>query len=262
MKTTFIYTLSDPITKEVRYIGKANNIYSRFRSHLNEKRDIHTHKQRWIKLLRDKGLKPIIEVIDEVPIEEWQFWEHWWYLIFKSWGFSLVNCTACGDGLSFGNSTSFYKDRGAKKISAFDNKGNLIKEFDSEISACKYFNINAGHLNKVLKGIQKTAKNMAWFYSDNIPNTESIVNKFKKVKAKNNGFEKGHVPWNKDINYTRKGKSVEQYSLDGILLNTFSSCAEAARYVNGNQDSISACCRGINKTSKNYIWKYVNRNER
>lgn len=262
METTFIYTMSDPITGEVRYIGKANDIYSRFRGHLNEKRDIHTHKQRWIRQLRDRGLKPVIEIVDEVPIDEWRFWEHWWYLVFRSWGFSLVNSTSGGDGLSFGNSTSFAKGRGARKVSAFNSSGTLVMEFNSEISACSHFDINPGHLNKVLKGVQKTAKNMAWFYSDNIPKMDDIINKFKRTRAKNKGFEKGHTPWNKGTRYTRKGKRVNQYSLDGVLLNTFSSCTEAARYVNGNPDSISACCRGVNKTSKNYIWKYDNWNER
>ena len=38
--------------------------------------------------------------------------------------------------------------------------------------------------------------------------------------------------------------------------NEYSSCHEAALAVNGSEDSISACCRGINKTSKNFKWKY------
>lgn len=38
--TTFIYTLSDPRTNEIRYIGKANNISKRLFSHLQGRRKI------------------------------------------------------------------------------------------------------------------------------------------------------------------------------------------------------------------------------
>lgn len=36
MKTTFIYSLIDPRTGEVKYIGKANKLKARYRSHLNK----------------------------------------------------------------------------------------------------------------------------------------------------------------------------------------------------------------------------------
>jgi hypothetical protein len=48
--------------------------------------------------LRKQGLKPIEEVIDEVPIEEWQFWEQHYISLYKSWGFNLVNWTIGGEG--------------------------------------------------------------------------------------------------------------------------------------------------------------------
>ena len=34
-QTTFIYTLTDPITNEVRYVGKANNLQARYIEHMN-----------------------------------------------------------------------------------------------------------------------------------------------------------------------------------------------------------------------------------
>jgi hypothetical protein len=34
----------------------------------------------------NKNKKPIIEVIDEVNINEWEFWEMYWICQFKSWG--------------------------------------------------------------------------------------------------------------------------------------------------------------------------------
>ena len=90
-----------------------------------------------------------------------------------------------------------------------------------------------------------------------IPSKEIILSKFKRVKSVNSGqFKKDSVPWNKGISFTKKGKKVFQYSLDMQLINTYISCAEAAKAVDGNADAISACCRGRSKTSKNFIWKY------
>lgn len=111
METTNIYTLTDPITNQVRYIGKANNVSQRYKAHLNRARKHQTHKLNWINSLKQKGLKPILEVIDVVPIKEWVFWETYWISQFKSWGFKLVNYTLGGDGCTFANQTSFKKGR-------------------------------------------------------------------------------------------------------------------------------------------------------
>lgn len=97
METCFIYSLSYP-KSNIRYIGKTNNINKRLNSHLcksNLKNK--THKNTWIKSLLKNGLKPIIEVIDVVPIEDWVFWERYWISQMKTWGFNLTNATDGGD---------------------------------------------------------------------------------------------------------------------------------------------------------------------
>ena len=47
----YIYTLSHPITKEVRYVGKTKNPKQRLRAHTNPARYRPTHKFNWIKKL-------------------------------------------------------------------------------------------------------------------------------------------------------------------------------------------------------------------
>ena len=69
-------------------------------------------------------------------------------------------------------------------------------------------------------------------------------------------FKKGQIPWNKGKTFTHKGKTVLQYSKTGEFIKEFESCAEAARNIDGNQDSISNCCRGKSKSSAGYVWKY------
>lgn len=120
MKTVYIYTLADPITQEIRYVGKTRNLLQRRHNHLNSCRDKNTYKRNWINKLREQGYLPIMEVLDEVLESEWRYWEKFWILQIKSWGFKLVNFTDGGDGLTFGNQTSFKKgdtpwNKGRKK---------------------------------------------------------------------------------------------------------------------------------------------------
>lgn len=99
MKTTFIYSLSDPDTREIRYIGKANNIQYRLWAHIHEaKNDLRNmHKCNWIKTLLKEDKKPIIEIIEEVSLDGWKDAEIYWIAQFKAWGFNLINKTAGGE---------------------------------------------------------------------------------------------------------------------------------------------------------------------
>ena len=107
MKTSYIYTLSDPRTNEVRYVGKTNNPEQRRKAHGVLSREVKSRKKNWIKQLKRIGLKPVFEIIDEVSESEWQKWEGYWIQQFIVWGFRLTNHTAGGDGLTTGNQTSF-----------------------------------------------------------------------------------------------------------------------------------------------------------
>lgn len=56
-----------------------------------------------------------------------------------------------------------------------------------------------------------------------------------------------------------RAKSVNQFSLNGELLNTFPSVREAERLTGIRHSDISACCTGYRgtKTAGGYVWKYV-----
>ena len=56
-QSTFIYTLSNPITKEVRYIGKTVNIKDRYRQHIGKRLLDNSHKNNWISSLIKEGCK-------------------------------------------------------------------------------------------------------------------------------------------------------------------------------------------------------------
>jgi len=94
-----IYSLMDPTDPFTMYIGKTiKALKDRFKRHLNEVKKYDTLKSRWFKDLKQKGIEPIIELIDIVPEKEWSFWEVWYVNLFRSWGFNLKNTTDGGDG--------------------------------------------------------------------------------------------------------------------------------------------------------------------
>ncbi len=93
----YIYTLSDPVTNQVRYIGKTNHLGKRLWSHLHSKD--RSHKTSWIKSL--KGLDPVMEILEEYIDEKESYSaEMYWIGQFKVWGFNLVNLTSGGEGAS------------------------------------------------------------------------------------------------------------------------------------------------------------------
>ena len=109
MKTTFIYCLIDPRDNQIRYIGKSNNPEQRLKNHCNPARYRPTYKFNWIRKLKQLKLKPILKILEEVDIEIWKQKEKYWIEFYKNEECNLVNYTDGGDGLSFGNQTSFRK---------------------------------------------------------------------------------------------------------------------------------------------------------
>lgn len=97
MNKTYIYTLSDPITNEIRYVGKTDYPGRRYKHHLNSRLN-NTYKEQWIFGLKKKGLIPKFEILDIVEKSEWVYWEQYWICQIKQWGFRLTNIGIGGEG--------------------------------------------------------------------------------------------------------------------------------------------------------------------
>jgi len=97
MEKTFIYTLTDPVTNKIRYVGKADNPEKRYRNHLNSRLN-NTYKEQWIFGLKKLNQKPILEILDIVDKNEWVYWEQYWICQLKQWGFNLTNIGIGGEG--------------------------------------------------------------------------------------------------------------------------------------------------------------------
>lgn len=59
-----------------------------------------SHLGNWIRSLPAKGRSLQLEVLDEVPDSQWQFWEREYIRVFRAIGFRLVNATEGGEGNS------------------------------------------------------------------------------------------------------------------------------------------------------------------
>jgi group I intron endonuclease len=91
MREATIYALLDPITNEVRYIGKANNLKSRLRCHRYEAKSgkFTTRKTNWLKSLGNK--EPKVEVLEMVDENTWQEAEKRWISELRKTNKDLTN---------------------------------------------------------------------------------------------------------------------------------------------------------------------------
>jgi hypothetical protein len=63
------------------------------------------------------GKDTLLEVIDEIPTEEWKFWEKYYISLFKSWGFKLTNKNNGGGGpILYSEESKNKKSESLKKV--------------------------------------------------------------------------------------------------------------------------------------------------
>jgi hypothetical protein len=75
MKTAvvFIYALLDPVSSQVRYIGKSINPKKRLNKHLHyAKNNTKSHKDAWLNGLLKRGLQPFIKILQVTTADKWR----------------------------------------------------------------------------------------------------------------------------------------------------------------------------------------------
>src|SRR3990167_2852391 len=147
---TYIYGLVDPRNGKMRYVGKADDPIKRLRLHLNEKR--HCHRVHWIQSLLRQNLKPVLVIIQSVPIYDWQEWEKYWIEMHREAGYDLVNNTDGGDGVS----GLKHNLQTRKKLSDLAKQKSSDPEYRKEMSkrAKRQFE-NPEHKKKMLESSKK-----------------------------------------------------------------------------------------------------------
>jgi len=178
-----IYILIDPITYDIRYVGKTKySLNDRLCKHLITREK--NHRANWIKSLIKKGLKPIIKLIEEVQESEWISSEKYWINQFKEWGFNLTNATEGGESGIISpqcREACIRSNKGKKQskdlinkrkkslckpVLQFTKNGNFINEYPSASEASRLINGNLSHITECCNNKSKrlTHKNFIWKY--------------------------------------------------------------------------------------------------
>lgn len=215
----YIYTLTDPQNKAIRYVGKTNNLKNRLKTHISEAEKVKTHKNNWIKSLTINNLKPIIEILDIVyENDNWEIIEKYWISQFKTWGFDLVNNSEGGENPPILKSHS---EETKQKLS-------LIKT--------EFFKNNKHHR----KGILHTKEHILKILETKKKNPLTYTDEIKKNMS--------------DSHLTKSNVQCGQYTLNGDLIKIWDRVIDAAHYYNTNH--IIAVCQNKRKTAKGFIWSF------
>lgn len=240
----YIYSLS---TKEepgnIRYVGKTKEALNRrLRRHLSSHYlNGNYYKVNWLKSELKKGHTPIIEVIDIVHEDEWEFWECYWIAQFKAWGFKLTNGTIGGDGIKL-----------TKEVVEKRNESNIKRNSFRIQERIKKFNIRKEDGFWLAERICDCGQIIPYKYKSKtiILNITGRADKekrgcnFCKVAGEKNYFFGKKLNDGK-LKQKRYGKKIIQIDLSGKKIAEFKSIREASEKTGIDRKSISNCARGI-----------------
>lgn len=256
MKIVYIYTLSDPTSNEIRYIGQTNDMEDRLSRHLStyNLQDT-TKKNNWIVSLYQKGVVPLMELLDIGNSDIIDDLERYWIAQFRNWGFKLTNGTEGGDGFNW--SGKKHKEESVMKmrinhplrkcVGKFDKEGNLLDKYLSRHEAAKQTNIHRSHITRCCKGHQKTSGGFIWKYIPDFANEILIVD---PVKIRNLDIKRPRS--------FKQRKTIIQYDLEGNILGRYNGISETNRLTGVHTNIINQCC----KDKKYYTGKIKYSNER
>jgi len=257
----FIYYLSDN-NGDIRYVGKTKQfLEQRLYAHIIEcKTERKSHKISWIKSLLNKDERPIINIIDEVLEEEWEFWEEYWISQFKSWGFNLTNLTKGGQG----GSGYKHTDDSKKKMRKSKLGTKLSDEQRKKISESVKIKAKENPLYNRGFGNSRIHLDREELYQKYMIENLSL-NKcadFFKVSKKTvftniteYGYKKDKNNWKEQLSSHSK-KIVLQYDLSGNFIKKWLGLKSITKELNIDSSNISKCCKHKVKSAGGFIWKF------
>lgn len=254
---TYIYTLKCPKTNEVRYVGKSNDPKRRYYGHMRIDKTACSYKKNWVQSLLKQGLKPVLEIIKEVPVDEWKDWEKHYIKYYKDKGCNLTNLGQGGEGLHFGNQTSFKKGqkswnkgtRKKKKCVICNNSFEVSPTGDKRYKCCSmkcssvYRSLypNKGTFKKGFVPWKKNKKGYTTKHKGYVPSKETRELISKALSGKPN-----------------KARCKPVIQLDkntGEIIKKFPSCVAAAEYTGIKYPSINNAVNGFSKSGGGYGWR-------
>lgn len=207
-KTWSIYTLSEPRTGAIRYVGATSQKPTqRLHGHkvsAKTRNSSPTHK--WINSLLDEGLEPIMDIVDSGNVDTWEAKEKHWIQSYKDAGCDLLNQTDGGIHCEYsdeyrkkksGESHPMYgktRNEHSKRMSGennpiygrygkdnpkikpviqYDKQGVFVQYWDGIIIASRELEISPSKIGDCCRYNRNTAGGFIWRYADDpIPQTE------------------------------------------------------------------------------------------
>lgn len=273
----YIYTLTDPSTKEIRYVGQTNEPKRRFNDHIsssiNENSESYdTYKARWIRRVLNNNLTPIMDIIDSCNyLDESNKLEKFYVKLLIDGGNRLTN-SHITDVTEFSSYTR-EKMSSAKKGKKLEEivgveKSIELKEYYSERT--KLNNPNKSNEPLVREKIRNTLKEYFedkenhWAYG--LKMTDEHNEKLRLAKLnnpKNVGNRKPRTEEQREktrnsLKGVKKSRNeILQYDLDMNLVKEWKSLREIERMdTTMSRSQIAKCCKGDKETYAGFIWKY------
>lgn len=121
-----------------------------------------------------------------------------------------------------------------KKVNKYDLNGNYICSYDSIIEASIENGIKSSNISACLKKSSKSSGGFIWTYENEGAPPKKVIRRVE----------------------------IEQYDIDGNLLNKFDSCKEAERTLNLRNKAYKVIWKNLdkNKVAYGYKWKRVKHN--
>lgn len=226
MKTVKIYKLIDPTSLEVRYVGKTEKtLKHRLSMHVTTsiKNKNKTHKEAWITGLSFIGLRPLIELIEEVNFEDWQEKEIYWITQFEN----LTNTCSGGTG----GTGRIYSESERLQRSIIMKK--LINEGKIDYTE-RALKISQSHKGKILSEVTKEKLRQC-----NLGKKQSREQKLKTAR--------------KVVRIDKENNKVVFDSLAEASIALGALCQKDIKTFRGN---ICTVCKGNLKSYKGYKWQY------
>lgn len=217
------------------YIGQSINITKRFETYKNLNNSV--NQIRLYKSFLKYGMdNHIFEIIEECSIDFLNERERYWQEYYDVLSDKGLNCL-------------YTKTEELPKVMSKDTKekmSNSKKGRKLDIEVCNKISIsNKGrqHSTEVREKISKTMTGRKR------PEVGKLISKTLTERYKT-------LENRKHFGATLK-LAVNQFDIDGNLIQTYESASYASRVLGINQSSISACCKGKHKTVGGYKWKYL-----
>jgi hypothetical protein len=260
--TTYIYTLQDPISNEIRYVGKTDYLKQRLYAHIIEcKTDRKTHKINWIKSLLENGLRPVISVLDEVESDEWEYWERFWIQQLNQWGLRLTNISSGGcSGNDYKRNIDTKEKMSKSKLGCTlteEHKKNISDSVKLKAKENPLYNRGKGnsriYLDKELLHQRYIIENLS------LNKCAVLFNVSKKTVFTNiteNGFKKSKGDWIGQLSTIEKS-IICQYDLNGNFIKEWIGAKTIYRELGLNSGTILGCCSGRQNKAFGYVWRFI-----